>query len=639
MITRSVHRSERKTRFGHELRARFGHDIRPRFSHDRRFGAATIAITVLFVAAALLAMAASAAPAAAKSPAANEKVIVKIGWMEEPDSLNPFLGIMGTSFELWHLNYDYLVGFDAATLKPAPELAKSWDVSADGKTWTFKLQEGVSWNDGTPFTAKDVAFTYNYIAENQFPNVAVYTDRIVSAKALDDTTVEVQCSTPKANILAMPVVILPEHIWSTLDPKDVATKYANDPPIVGTGAFKVVEWKRKKYVRLVANKDYWGGAPEVDELMFITYTNADTMVSDLRAGTIAGAINIPAAQFKLLEKVKGITANQGTSWKFTELGMNCYDSPNSMGNPVLLDQQFRQALNWAVNRDDVVKTAFLGYASPGSTIIIPNSRFHWEPPSASVFGYDPDKAKQILEQAGYKDVDGDGFREDKQGDKLELCLQVPTDYPQNERTAKLAVGWFAAVGIKVNLEMVDAGVLIDAQYNYKGDTYAPDYDLYIWYWTGDVDPNFMLSIYTPQQIEGWNDCLWTDKEYTKLQEQQITELDEATRIATAQKMQQIFYEQCPYIVWAYPTMLEAYNTDEWAGWVKSPAEGGSVLYFYSNVDTYKQVRPVVVAAAGDEGGLSGGAIAGIVVACVVVVGGIVAFVVLRTRRGARREES
>ncbi len=592
---------------------------------------------MLLLTAVMCAFALTGVAAAEESTAANEKVVLKVGWMEEPDSLNPFLGIMGTSFELWHLNYDYLVGFDAKTLKPAPELAKSWEVSADGKTWTFHLQEGVTWNDGTAFTAKDVAFTFNYIAENQFPNVAVYTDRIVSAKAIDDLTVEITCSTPKANILAMPIVIIPEHIWADLDPKDVATKYANDPPIVGTGPFKIVEWKRKKYVRLEANKDYWGGAPKVDEVMFITYTNADTMVSDLKAGTIAGAINIPAAQFKQLESSKDITANQGTSWKFTELGMNCYDSPNSMGNPVLLDQKFREALNWAVDRDEVVKTAFLGYASAGSSIIIPNSRFHWEPPAESKFTYDPEKAKQILDEAGYKDVDGDGFREDKKGEKLELRLQVPTDYPQNERTAKLAVGWFEAIGVNIDLTMVDAGVLIDAQYNYKGDTYAPDYDLYIWYWTGDVDPNFMLSIYTPQQIEGWNDCLWTDPEYTELQEQQITELDETKRIEIAGQMQKIFYEQCPYIVWAYPTMLEAYNTSEWSGWVKSPAEGGSVLYFYSNVDTYKKVQPVVATAA-DEGGLSGGAIAGIIIACVVVVGAIVAFVVVRSRRGRKTVE-
>ncbi len=594
-----------------------------------------LALTVAGAASAL-GLAATGAAAESSSPS-SDTVVMRVGWLEDPDSLNPFLGIMGTSFELWHLNYDYLVGFDAATLKPTPELATEWSVSDDGKTWTFTLREGVTWHDGRPFTADDVAFTYNYIAENQFPNVAVYTDRIVSARATDDLTVQVECSTPKANILAMPVVILPEHIWSDLDPKEVAREYANDPPVIGTGPFQIVEWKRKGYVRLVANKDYWGGAPKIDELLFVTYTNADTMVSDLLAGTIAGGINIPAAQFKKLESAEGITANQGTSWKFTEMGMNCYDSPDSKGNPVLLDQRFREALNWAVDRDEVVKTAFNGYATPGSTIIIPNSRFHWEPSADQRFSYDPERANALLDEMGCVDVDGDGLREDPQGEPLELRLQVPTDYPQNQRTAKLAVGWFAEVGIKVDLSMVDAGVLIDAQYNYEGDVYAPDYDLYIWYWTGDPDPNFMLSIYTPQQIEGWNDCLWTDDEYTRLQEEQITELDEPTRLETAQRMQQIFYEQCPYIIWAYPTMLEAYNTQKWEGWVKSPADGGSVLYFYSNVDTYKSVRPIAQAA--EAGGLSGGALAGIVIAVVVVLGGVIGSVVLRRRRAGRAEES
>ena len=121
----------------------------------------------------------------------------------------------------------------------------------------------------------------------------------------------------------------------------------------------------------------------------------------------------------------------------------------------------------------------------------------------------------------------------------------------------------------------------------------------------DVDPNFIVDIYTPQQIEGWNDCLWTDPEYTKLNDEQITTIDEAQRIPIIQQMQQIFYEGAAYAILAYPYQLEAFDTDRWQGWVHVPGEApggqeGAVLYSYNNIDTYRFVEPKVAAAAAED---------------------------------------
>ena len=123
----------------------------------------------------------------------------------------------------------------------------------------------------------------------------------------------------------------------------------------------------------------------------------------------------------------------------------------------------------------------------------------------------------------------------------------------------------------------------------------------------DVDPNFIVDIYTPQQIEGWNDCLWTDPEYTELNAQQIQTIDEAQRIPIVQRMQQIFYDGAAYAILAYPYQLEAFNTDTWQGWVHVPGEApggqeGAVIYSYNNIDTYRMVEPKVAAeeATGDE---------------------------------------
>ena len=606
-------------------------------SHHGRQGAALGRRVLLTAAlAAVLALTLCGAALASTSPSPAATTTLHIGWLQEPDNLNPFIGIQGTDYMLWHLNYDFLVGFDAKTLEPRPELATKWSVSPDGKTWTFTIRSGEKWQDGQPVTARDVAFTFNYINKNQLLNLSAYTDGIVSAKAVSDTTVLVTTSAPKANMLKMVVPILPEHIWSKVSGKAATTTYQNSPPIIGDGPFQVVEWQKGKFVRLVANKDYWGGAPKVDQLVFQLYTNPDTMASDLKLGTLDGAIDVPMAQFKQLGTTPGITTNEGTSWRFTELAMNCSTSKYSKGNPVLRDVRVRQAINWAIDRAKVVSIAEQNYATVGSSLIVPYSKFHWEPTADQAYAYDPNKANAMLDAAGYKDINGDGYRETPQGKKIDLRFYATTDAPDNQTAGKLIVSWLKNIGIKVTYTVIDSGALTDAQYNFVGNNYAPDWDMFIWYWTQDVDPQFMLSIYTPAQSTGygWNDCLWTSPAYTKLNTLQSQTIDDAKRIPIAQQMQQLFYQGAGYAILTYPYQLEAYNSGKWQGWVHVPgdsssAQRGAVLYSYNNIDTYRFVSARTTAAAPSSS--SSTLLIVVIVAAVVVV--LAAVLLLRRSHG------
>ncbi len=224
-------------------------------------------------------------------------------------------------------------------------------MTPDGKTWTFTIREGARWNDGVPLTAGDVAFTYNYIIDNDLTNWTSYTQGITHATAVDDTTVRFDCSEPKADMLRVYVPIVPEHVWSKVPGEAASVSYPNTPPIVGSGPFTCVEWKKNSFVKMVANKGYWGRAPQIDELYFEYYTNADTMVQDLKAGTIDGAFQILDAQYLQLKTEPGIEARTIATNGFDELAFNCYEGP-SRGNPVLKDVKFRQALNWAVDKDE-----------------------------------------------------------------------------------------------------------------------------------------------------------------------------------------------------------------------------------------------------------------------------------------------
>jgi peptide/nickel transport system substrate-binding protein len=585
----------------------------------------------------LLLLALVAVPVAAASESASPAAgttTFRVGWVLEPDNLNPFIGLLGQDYEIWHLNYDFLVGFDAKDLSPKPELAESWEVSEDGKTWTFKVRQGVKWQDGEPLTAKDVAFTFNYIVDNNLQTLAIYTGGITGATAVDDTTVEITTDEPKSNMLAMVVPIIPEHVWSKVSGEEATTSFQNKPPIIGSGPFQVVEWSKGKFIRLEANKDYWGGAAKIDELLFENYKSADTMTADLKQGAIDAAVELPQTQYPSLQSTEGVTGLKGTHWRFNELGFNCYDSPDSMGNPVLLDAKFRSALNWAIDREKIVDVAFFGQADAGSTLIVPYSPYHWEPAADQAYKYDPEEANTQLDLAGYEDSDGDGYRETKDGKPLSLRLLVTNDSPENQMAAKLIAGWFEDVGLDIDLKIVDAGVLLDAQYNYKGDTYAPDYDMYVWFWTYDVDPEMMLGVPTPQQIEGWNDTLWTDPEYTDLFTQQEQTIEVTERIPLVQRMQEIVWQSSPYLIFAYPYQLEAYRSDRWEGVVPSPSDyegyDGAAFYNYMNVDTYKQVAPKTATAAAESSGTSTTLIIVIVVVAVIVVA-LVAWMIARSR--------
>ncbi|RPI31027.1 MAG: ABC transporter substrate-binding protein [Actinomycetota bacterium] len=290
-------------------------------TRHRRTPFVIVLILLAALAVSLIAGLASAAAEESASPAAaadGDKVIYRVGWTGDADNLNPFIGYVSPSFEVWYLTYDSLIGYDPATLSPtegenATGLATGWTTSEDGLVWTFTLRQNAKWSDGEPLTADDVAFTYNYIIENDMGNFTAYTNLIEKATVIDDYTVEFTCSSPKPDMIRHWVPILPEHVWSGMSPTDAGKNFQNPPPIVGSGPFTCEEWNKNSYIRMVKNPNWWGDEPAIDEIYFMYFTNADTMVQDLKAGNIDGCVDLTAAQMALFENNPEIEAGPSPS--------------------------------------------------------------------------------------------------------------------------------------------------------------------------------------------------------------------------------------------------------------------------------------------------------------------------------------
>jgi peptide/nickel transport system substrate-binding protein len=551
-------------------------------------------------------------PAGAQSPEQDEKVIFRMGATNQIDSLNPFKMVEIPSFEVMGQNYNLLVEFSPEDFSPAPGLADSWEVSDDGLEWTFHLNPDATWHDGEPVTSEDVKYTWERILEEKQGLFIDYIRQVKEIETPDEKTVVMRTDTPSVQMLSMFVYVLPKHIWEDVPAGE--TKSFENEPAIGSGPFQAVEWRRGQFVRMVANPDYFRGAPAIDEIIFQFYDNADTMVQALRQGEIDYIYSPPLNLFKSLQGEPNIEAVSAPDPGFTELAFNVYeptpeviqefkslDIPEtSTGHPALLDPLVREAINWAVDEQELTDRILDGEGVPGTTLVPPAlAKYHLELDESEVVGFDIDRAKELLAEAGWEDTNDNGTV-DKDGEELQLRLFVRSETQEEVQAGQFVEGWLEEAGIEVETKAVSDNTLTD-------DIYAADFDMFIWGWGSDPDPDFILSILTCEQFMGWSDSFWCDEDYSRMYQEQKTQLDLDERAETIKEMQRIAYEENPYVIFYYDNQFEAYRTDRLTGWTETPTstEDGQVLFTPAPV-TYLNLRPLGAEAggSGDDGDTS-----------------------------------
>ncbi|MDA0566587.1 ABC transporter substrate-binding protein [Streptomonospora sp. S1-112] len=593
-------------------------------------------------AAAVLAAALAALPAApaAASPdsGGGEGDTLTIAVSQPVDSLSPFLAQRLISTTIHRLAYDYLTNYDPETNETIPALAESWETTDEGRTWTFTIRDDVEWSDGRPLTAEDIAWTYTTMMEDEGAATANgnFVANFESATAVNDTTLRIELAEPQATMLALDIPIVPKHVWEDVEDFG-AFNNDEDFPIVGSGPFVITDHRANQSITLEANDDYWREPPKFDRLVFRYMPEKDAQVEALRAGEVSFIAELTPAQADALRETENIAVNEATGKRFQAFTINpgarTQDGEEfGDGHPALTDRVLRQAIMRAIDKDEIVESVYGGYAEPaGGYIPARYENYHWEPDPDQALSFDVDAANEMLDDAGYETGD-DGVRVSPDGDRLELRLHVHNDRPDYVAMGRLIDERLADIGIEIDNQTVDPGVLSDALYN-------GTYDLIFTGWSVNPDPDYVLGIHTCDALPVERgtmrtDAYFCDEEYDRLYEQQLANYDDPEgRAEQVRQMQEILYEEAVVNVLTYADTLEAYRTDQISDIQVQPDPGGNI-WGQDGHWAWTSATPAQTQAASGPS-VPAWALAGAgVLALVAVVGGVV----LLRRRSATAED-
>jgi peptide/nickel transport system substrate-binding protein len=585
-----------------------------------------MSLAALGAVALMLATGTAAGAQSASSPPASP-VVLKVGTTIDLITANPFGVAAGSDYAVAGLQYDLLQDFSSDNLTPAPGIATSCTSSTDAMTWTCDIRQGVKWSDGTLLTARDVAFTFRFALDNHIPQYRNYLPFHPTFETPDDHTLIWKAQEPTFAPNVPPwIYIVPEHQWKSVDGKGLqAIKAVKNVPSIGSGPFTLTSWDKGQGWVMDRNPNFWGPAPTVDRIEYHLYSNQEAMIQALRNGQVDFIDGVQPSLDASVKSLPHVTVQQVISDWWLNLAFNFGgQGPDAHPLPALQDLTVRRAIEMAIDKKAIAEKVYAGTATPGDTVIRPASTYwHLDIPADQEFPYSPDEANKMLEQAGYVDTNGDGIREDPQtGQPLKMLIPASSDTVGAVEAGQLIVGYLKAVGISVDLRPVT-----DAKMNdYWG---AGNFDAYIWYWGGDPDPDYQLSVFTSGECGGWSDGCYKDPTYDKLYEEQRRTIDQAARLKIVQEAQRRLYERVPGVVLAYPGWLEAYRNDRFTGWTPAPGPHGYLMPGY-NYESLLTVHPV--SASGASTGSSG------IPAWVLLVA-VAAIVVISwalVRRGRRR---
>jgi peptide/nickel transport system substrate-binding protein len=399
----------------------------------------------------------------------------------------------------------------------------------------------------------------------------VYTVFFESVEAPDDRTVVITLTEPIPNMESQLfyMYILPQHIWAEHDTPEGAAAFEN-LDLIGSGAFRLKEYRQGEFVSLEAVKDHPTTPPKVDGVVFQTFDNQDALVQALVTGQVDMITEMPNTAVPALRNAENVALVVGAPLApdIADIIPNqvtpelCPPDGSCTGHPALRDLAVRRALAHATDKQKIIDVVLLGLGTPGLTLV-PDGLGEFYNNTIQDYPFDLAEANRLLDEAGYQDTDGDGVRQMPDGSRpLEFRLNFPSDSSTAPRVAELLAESWGQIGVKLLPQALDPDTLTSV----CCPTF--DYDVLIWGWGSDPDPGFLLSVHLTDEIPtGNSETGYSNPEFDALYAQQATELDPEKRKEIIWQMQEILHRDVVYIVPYYAEEVQAYRTDRFQGWI------------------------------------------------------------------------
>lgn len=451
----------------------------------------------------------------------QEAKVVRINVSSEPDSLHPWMSAATDTESIFMNVFEGLVGFDENG-GVIPGLAKNWEISEDNLTYTFYLRDNVKFHNGKPLTAEDVLYTYeNLSGLNGEKAISSKFASITSMEAPDDYTVVITLSHVNAAFLQFnKIAVLPNGY------EDQATFP------VGTGPFRFVEYVPGQKVVLEKNQDYYEESrmPKIDRAEVYIMSDESAVVSALQSGQL---------------DIAGVTAENA---EMLSSEFDIYNAPQNMVQIFALnnkvepfhDVRVRQALNYVVDKQQVIDGVFGGYATELYSNFSPVMEAYYNDTLAEVYSVNLEKAKVLLEEAGY----GDGFS---------MTITVPANYQKHIDTAQIIVEQLKQVNINAEIQLIEWGTWLEHVYT------NAQYQSTIVGLTGKLDPNDVLGRFTTTYAK--NFFQYSNPAYDELIEKALTETDESVREEYYKECQKILTEDAVAVWICDPNLTVATRKD------------------------------------------------------------------------------
>jgi peptide/nickel transport system substrate-binding protein len=422
------------------------------------------------------------------------KTELKMAYSVDPEGLDPHRTAAASTFSVTNNIYDTLVGV-TSDWKITPRLADTWKVSDDGMQITFNLKKGVLFHNGRELKASDVVFSFNRLKDAESPRARDYAN-IVKIEAPDDYTVKF--TTEKLDVELIKSFAYP---WAAVVPQEAAASLKTQP--VGTGAFKLKEWVPQQHIILERNDKYYGEKAKLETVKLVLIPDATSMMAGLQVGDY-DIIPLTGDQVKMLEGKN--------EYKILSQPMNAVQiMALNTDNKILANEKVRQAIAMAINKDEVIEASMFGYGDKIGSHLPPTSPDYFD--TNSIMPYNPEKAKQLLAEAGYPN----GF---------EIKMALPKNYQLHVDAGQVIADQLSKIGIKVNIELIEWGKWVSDVYTNK------NYETTVVGHTGRLDSYAFLSRYKS-----------ASKDYISLKTGEVDDLlNNALKELDAEKRKEIFKE-------------------------------------------------------------------------------------------------